>query len=84
MLPARPLPSWNAPLPSSDRGGWPTIASTGTALAYDSASAGTRLTAPPPDVVATTLIRDVTRAYPSAIVPAENSCLATTACTPGA
>ncbi|SLH66011.1 Uncharacterised protein [Mycobacteroides abscessus subsp. abscessus] len=76
-MPAAPLVSWNAPRPASPVGGWPTRASTGTREANDSASPATRFMAPPPEVAATTP-KPVARAYPSAMVAAENSCLAIT------
>ena len=76
--------SWNAPRPTSDDGAVPMSASTGTRLSYASASAGTTFIAPPPDVVMTTPGVPVIRAVPSAIAPAANSCLATTAVIPGA
>ncbi len=76
--------SWNAPpRPTSNDGAVPMSASTGTRLSYASASAGTTFIAPPPpDVVMTTPGVPVIRAVPSAIAPAANSCLATTAVIP--
>ncbi|CQD06825.1 hypothetical protein BN970_01273 [Mycolicibacterium conceptionense] len=78
-LPLSPLVSWKAPRPSSVVGACPMSASTGTRLASDSASPGTVFRQPPPEVAATTPTPPPLRLYPSAIVAAENSCLANTA-----
>jgi hypothetical protein len=59
--------------------GWPTKANTGIRLVNDSPRPGSRFSAPPPDVAATTPKPAPLRLYPSAIVAAENSCLASTA-----
>ena len=77
--PLRPLVSWKAPRPSSVVGAWPISASTGTRLANASPSPGTVFRQPPPEVAATTPSPAPLRLYPSAIVAAENSCLASTA-----
>ena len=77
--PFRPLVSWKAPRPSRVVGAWPISASTGTRLANASPSPATVFKQPPPEVAATTPSPAPLRLYPSAMVAAENSCLARTA-----
>ncbi len=77
--PLRPLVSWKLPRPSMVVAGWPTNANTGTRLAKDSPRPGMRFSAPPPGGRGHYPKPAPLRLYPSAIVAAENSCLANTA-----